>query len=223
MDNLTGNSATANNLTTIASVSTLMAVSPVSGDTVYNFIGDCIARASSECETDCNTVLANQRLIGYYDVMGITEYNTPYYIYTYCNSKKYNELVLNNTPIISINSLKIRTTINESWTDITNDVDISTTGNNKIILKTKSFPVGQSTVQVDYNAGYATIPFDLEGVVKEKAVLKFRESNMAVGDNARLGVSNITNQGNASNKSVTYKDPADKWKKILDKYMYIRL
>lgn len=203
IENLTG-SSTAITSNYIANINTVYSYLNSSTGTTgslsaaYDFLQTINGWASDRIESHCRKKIVVQQLLGVYDGDGT------------------NILELKNYPQ-SIISVKIRNSINDSWTDVTADIDF-VQNNYNILLKNKVFPCGDRTVQIQYFGGYSKVPKDIEQVATEIIVINFKKSfNNAQGGSGRIGIIS-ENSGGGTNSGITYTDLTDEHLKILDKY-----
>jgi hypothetical protein len=168
-----------------------------SSASITAFLSFIIGEVSSTYESECNTVLRSQSLSGIYDGDGT------------------NELLLRNSPIVSIESVFIRNSFSDSWTDITSDVDTST-DDYKIILKTKTFPKGRRTVKTSYTAGYSFSDKRLQPlklICKEDVAVAYKDSK-----DDRLGKTSTTFTGNSGAGTISFKSLSEEHIKVLNKF-----
>lgn len=200
MDSLTG-SLTSNSL---ASKSDIYEFTNKTSTTVLDaFFTNWITRISTEFETACDRRLFKQSLFGYY------------------NGDNSNVLLVRNYPIQNISSVNIRSSVNHTWVDITNDIDESYLNSYKITAKTNVFPIGNATVKLEYTAGYNSIPEDLKGRTIQEVVLIFKKS--ALGDE-RIGAQSKTIPDTPGG-TITFdtKEFLERNQDIINKYKSIEL
>jgi hypothetical protein len=167
---------------------------------VTGFISTTIDRVSKKFESYCGLPIREQSFIGRYD------------------GNSCNELFTNNYPIVSVTSIKYRNSPLDSFSN-TLAVSACSVYTFKVISNSGYFPFGNQTVEIVYNAGYSTIPQDIEQCAVEATAIVVKESNVGASDNkniseARLGKSDR----NVGGSTDTFIDISPKHKEILDNY-----
>jgi len=132
-------------------------------------------------------------------------------------------LLIPKFPLISVDSLKERTTINTDYDDITAIAStLYRTIEDKLvkyIYYEYGYSKGYSNYQLVYTHGYATIPEDIKLVAKEILALYFKDSDVRGGTKGgHLGLSSITESSQGIAITTTFKNMWSEWEKRLDKY-----
>jgi hypothetical protein len=82
------------------------------------------------------------------------------------------------------------------------------------LLGSDYFPSGTGNVRIKYNAGYSTIPADIQLAITERVTVKFLESKRG---GARLGVT-AGGVGGSGASNFSYTDHQARWDSVVAKY-----
>jgi len=131
-------------------------------------------------------------------------------------------IVLSETPLVSVTSVKERSSPSDSYTTLTNNTDyfIDTTSDSIHRINSsgieKSFLKGFGAVEVIYTAGYSATPKDLELALFDLVTYYLKDEHK---ERQTLGGATLQNQGTASLRNST--DFPDHIKRALDLYRVI--
>jgi hypothetical protein len=163
----------------------------ITDDSKNTFLQECIDRAISELESDCNRKFTSG---------SCTEY--------YANEKETYDLYLRHYPVRLISSCTYETS-DGTFEDVTEDSDnlLLLDGTYIHIVGGDYFP--KAMIKTVYNYGYQIsgsygTPDDFKQVLLEKAALHWY--NSPVSTQARLGVTS-KNVGSQNTTSATYEKP----------------
>ena len=132
------------------------------------------------------------------------------------------ELVLSQFPINSVSKLEIYDGVDslgaEQWDEWIQNEDyerlVIPTSKDQIVLIGTCFPEGDQNIRVTYNAGYSTIPYEIQQACKKLMLLYYGE----VKKTKTIGKSSIS-EGSAFTKTTTYDLGAeDRILKSIEKY-----
>lgn len=166
---------TVNSLTTLADVKTWCGVTVIDYDSILE---DLIDSVSWQFNSFCNRKIKARDITGYYDGDGSDTLVTPEY------------------PINSITHIYVDT--DRDFTSDTEVTDYVYNDNGRIVLTDDSFTTTEQANKIEYNAGYSTIPYDLQVACKDQVKFLFRRHR----DN-REGVSTESNlNGNVTMTEV---------------------
>lgn len=183
-------------LATIAQIKEFLNISSVTYDT---FATNLLARASAFIEMQCSRVFAETEYKELYDGNGGCE------------------LFLDNYPIISLT--KFSEDYDIATATINDDIDVATillqkdTG----LISPTDFTIskGIRNIYVEYKAGYATIPADVQQVCIELCARKFKESDVNPAG-GRIGVT--AKSVMSENVTFSFSDMSAMHKDILKAY-----
>lgn len=116
------------------------------------------------------------------------------------------------TPINSITSVETRYTVGGDWSEVDSGDYVYGSGTGRIILTSGIFPEGRSTVRLNYNAGYSTIPAPLKLACIQLVALHFLDSRRGGG---RLGKSSESLPDAESQGFIIRKLPEDLQKAVM--------
>jgi len=196
-DSYTG-SLTSISLCTVAQVCESIGINSPSAD-LTAFLSSAIDRVSKKFESYCQLPLKEQSFIGHYNGSGT------------------NILYVNNFPITSVTSIKYRSNPLNSYS---NAITVSGCSiySNKIISYNDTFPYGNLSIEIIYNAGYSTVPYDIEQIAIEATEIILKESNIKSAKSQNT-LGELSRQADASlGFNTTFIDLNPRFKEVLDFY-----
>ena len=131
-------------------------------------------------------------------------------------------LVLNQFPINSVSKYEVYDGLDnsgvETWDELVQNSDyerlVIPTTKDRIVLIGSLFPEGEQNIRITYNAGYSTIPYEIQQACKKLALLYYGE----VKKTKTLGKTSVS-EGSTFTKTTSYDLSAeDRILKSIEKY-----